>query len=149
MVYQWKAIAAYKIEAQQAGQELERITDKHNGLTPEIIVDESRADTAVLHNCFDWNDETAAESWRKQQARQLVASLVTVEIDGQKPAEPVRAFIHVQGNYTAANVVVKTKEFADEMLAQARNDFDNYRRKYSVLAELSELFRTADEVFTQ
>jgi hypothetical protein len=149
MVYQWKSTAMYKVDAQRAGAELERITRDRLALTPEIIVDESREESAALHNCFEWNDEAAAESWRKQQARQIVDSLVTVEVDGQTTPEPVRAFVHIHGNYTPIDIVVKTKEHAAEMLAQAQRDFSCYRRKYSVLTELAQMFKVADEVFNQ
>ncbi len=57
MVYQWKPTANFKIDAQTAGDELERIASMREKLTPEVIVDESRPEAAILHPCFDWNDE--------------------------------------------------------------------------------------------
>ena len=136
------------MDAQEAGRELERIRNEKQSLTPEIIVDESRPESAALHHCFDWDDETAAESWRKQQARHLVNSLVTVSTDGEEIPEPTRAYVHVSNEYRPVDVVIKTKDYKDEMLEQAKCDFEIYQRKYAVLEQLTDLFKIGNELFT-
>ncbi len=133
----------YKVDAQTAGEELERIANKGE-LTPQNIVDESRSEDAVLHGCFDWNDETAATSWRKQQARTLIDNLVTVEVCGEATPETTRAFVHIQGNYKPMSVVVTAKEYSDEMLEKALRELRMFQNKYSTLKQLADVFASID-----
>jgi len=58
------------------GEELTRILDEHGDhVSPREIVEEASAPGNPLHGYFDWNNRTAAESWRAQQARSLVNSV--------------------------------------------------------------------------
>jgi len=139
MVYQWKTPGFYKVDAQTAGAELERISAQ-GSLTPQNVVDESRSETAVLHNCFDWNDATAAESYRQVQAREIVRNIITVNIDGEPLKGPVRAFVSIQGNYEPMGVVIKTKDYQEEMLSKALRELRSFQNKYAGLSELSEVF---------
>jgi len=62
--------------AQMYGEELTRILDKRNGhVSPREIVAEASVPGNPLHGYFDWNNRTAAESWRVQQARSLANSI--------------------------------------------------------------------------
>lgn len=73
MVYKWKIPGVIPVDAQTAGEELQRIYQEKGGLNPSDIVEESRHDSAPLHPCFEWDDETAAEKYRQTQAMQLCA----------------------------------------------------------------------------
>lgn len=143
--YQWRTPGYFKLDAQIAGDELERISNS-KPLTPENIVDESRSETAVLHNCFDWNDKTAAESYRQVQAREIVRNIVTVSVDGAEVAESVRAFVSIQGDYKPISVVVKTKDYQDEMLQKALRELQSFQRKYSGLSQLAEVFESINRI---
>ncbi|MFA6917027.1 MAG: hypothetical protein WC222_11560 [Parachlamydiales bacterium] len=78
--YKWKLKGlAKKIDPKEAVTELRRIRDKHEKLTPEVIVEESKNINAVLHNYFDWDNKKAAERWRLDQARHLINN-VEIEI---------------------------------------------------------------------
>ena len=63
MVYEWK-IPKYRLPAQKAGEELERIERKHGVVTPRNVLEESRPGKAILHDLFEWNDSRAAERFR-------------------------------------------------------------------------------------
>jgi hypothetical protein len=62
----------FGIDAQEAGEELERIKQRDGTITAPAVVDEARPDDAVLHPAFNWNDPDAAEKYREIQARQLI-----------------------------------------------------------------------------
>jgi len=143
MIYQWK-LPLYKIDAQAAGEELERITQTHNSLTPDAVVDESRSEDAVLHNCFEWDDQNAAERYREVQAQELIRNIVTVTVNDEEITEPVRAFVSIQNDYKPVNVVVRTKEYSDEMYRKALRDLQAYKRKYAGLEQLAEVFKAID-----
>ena len=67
MIYKWKVAGLMPVDAQTAGEELNRIYTKNGALNPADIVDESRPEDAPLHDCFEWRDDVAAEKYREQQ----------------------------------------------------------------------------------
>ena len=62
----------FGIDAQEAGEELERIKQRDGTIVPAAVVDEARPEDAVLHPAFEWVDPVAAERYREIQARQLI-----------------------------------------------------------------------------
>ena len=94
-IYQFRNGARIKgaVEAQTVGEELDRIRDKHEGLTPQTVVDESTPSDAPLHPCFTWDDAIAANEHRKAEARSIVRS-VRVTYPDKEETEP--AFVHIQ-----------------------------------------------------
>jgi hypothetical protein len=89
------------LDAQIVGEELERIQSVHGVIDPHVVVDESRPEDSALHECFEWQDEIAAEKWRVEQARALVRS---VEIAEDSSGHVGIAFVNVQsaGGYVSA-----------------------------------------------
>lgn len=145
MVYRWKLPGVIPVDAQTAGEELQRICTEHGGLDPADIVDESRDTSAPLHPCFEWNDEVAAEKYRQTQAAQIVRSIVTVEETRSGPQE-VRAFVHVQQKYHPISVVVNSADQMEELLKTALDELQAFRRKYSALSRLAPVIKAIDDV---
>ena len=110
MIYKWKIPGVIPVDAQTAGEELQRIYQEKGGLNPSDIVEESRNDSAPLHPCFEWDDEIAAEKYRQTQAMQIVRSIVTIQESDKKKPQEVRAFVHVQESYHPISVVIGSKE---------------------------------------
>lgn len=81
------------IDANVVGEELERIADKHDGITAQGVVDESTPEDAALHPCFTWDNEIAANEFRKHEARNIVRSVRVVYPD-KTDSEP--AFVHIR-----------------------------------------------------
>lgn len=81
------------VDAQTAGEELERIHAKRGVLQAQDVVQESRPDDAPLHPVFEWRDQVAAENYRVWQARNLIKSVeVVVQDAGQDSRTPV--YVH-------------------------------------------------------
>lgn len=72
------------ITAEMVNNELERIRGKYGAITSTLIVEESRDPRAVLHKCFTWNDEQAAEYYRRQEASRLIRSVVLTKWEKQE-----------------------------------------------------------------
>ena len=72
---------------------LEKIANKNGGLLMvDDVLDEARNPTSILHKHFQWDDDKAAEAYRKMQARQLIQKcVVTIE----KAPDPT-SVAHVQ-----------------------------------------------------
>lgn len=92
MVYEWK-VPKYRLPAQKAGEELERIERKHGVVTPRNVLEESRPGKAILHDLFEWNDSRAAERFRLEQAQEIIGNIAVVHVVQDAPRTPVRAFV--------------------------------------------------------
>jgi hypothetical protein len=153
MVYQWRQ-KRFPVDAQKAGEELERIQTLHGGITAQKVVEESKPKNSVLHKCFEWNDATAAEKYRESQARVLVANIVVVKLeDGQEETEPVRAFINVvdfeepdESKYVTLKTALSNDDYKSQMLQNALKELKSFQQKYKNLKGLSDVFNAIRKV---
>lgn len=145
MVYRWKLPGVIPVDAQTAGEELQRIYEDRGELSPAHIVDESRSGDAPLHPCFEWDNEVAAEKYRQTQAAQIVRSIVTVEETRSGPQE-VRAFVHVQQKYHPISVVVNSADQMEELLKTALDELQAFRQKYNALSQLAPVMEAIKKV---
>lgn len=150
MVYTWK-VSKYTVPAQTAGEELERIEQKHGIVTPGNVLEESRPAQAALHSIFEWNDSAAAERFRLEQAREIIGNIAVVRIIEDQPREPVRAFVNIipadrERGYMSIVKVLSSQEYTRQMLQSALADFLALRKKYGMLTELSDLFEMIDQL---
>ena len=133
------------VKAQEAGEELERVEEKHGGITPKILVNESRPNKAVLHPCFEWNDQVAAESYRESQASQIVRTIkvISIDNDGVKSRSPAYVSVLKQDSDNGAREYVNTvralsnEEMKRQVLADALAQLEGFRRRYEHLRELA------------
>lgn len=145
--YKWKTPGFYKVSAQAAGEELERIKTANGELTANGIVDASRPKTAILHSIFSWNDTEAAEKWREQQARNMTDNLVTVCVIGSTREQvPVRAFVHLQNDYKPISVVTSSEDLTDQMLRNAMRELKSFEFKYKTLTQLAKVMEAIDKL---
>lgn len=154
MVYEWKY--PLKVDAQSAGEELARIENVHGELTPEMVVDESRDENAVLHPCFEWNDSVAAELYRREQARRIIGNII---IKVESPAIPeggkitvTRAFVDVsesvKGKFVNIKTALNNDDYKRRILLNAKTELLCFKAKYSTYQELCGVFNAIDEFIT-
>lgn len=136
MVYKYKLDGLYPVQAQTAGEEIERIYHKRGQCDAADVVDESRPESAVLHPCFEWNDPVAAELWREQQARGIINCIVTVAEAKSGETVEVRAFPHVADTYRPLDVALKSVDMETEMKESALREFLAFKRKLDVYKSL-------------
>lgn len=133
--YGWADGLHHKTNAAAAAVELERIR-KERGLTATAVIEESRPETAPLHNEFEWNDETAANKFRLDQARHLIRDVLVVRA-GEKP---VPMFVHVKndgnsGNYIPVTTLVQHTDMYDIAVQEAQLYLQSARdRLFGLLA---------------
>lgn len=150
MVYEYKVPYA-KVSAQEAGEELARIECEHGGLTPELVVDASREESAPLHPVFEWNDRKAAERYRIVQAGSLIRN-VTVKIDEVPRMEPVRAFVNVapvrkrKGVFVSVKTAMDDADSRETVIARALAELEKVKEKYKNLQELAGIFAEIDRL---
>ena len=143
MTYQWKVPGIMPVDAQTAGNELQRIYERDGVIEPETVVAESQTPSAPLHSCFEWDDEKAAHKYRITQAQTIIRSIVVVE-EATQPE--TRAFVNVQREYHPVSVVVRNPEKREILLQNALNELRWFERKYNTLQELSNVFAAIKEV---
>lgn len=147
MVYSWKY--NMKVPAEKAGKEMERIERKHGEVTPENVLEESRAEGATLHNLFEWDDTVAAEKYRLNQAGLIIRNLtVTIETVETKPT--MRAYVNVsddtKGRFISITNAMSNEDTREIVLRNALAELKEFRKKYSDLQELSEVFSAIDKI---
>ena len=146
---------SWPVDAQEAGDELERIREENGGqLRPEGVLLAASDPESVLHPCFLWDESKAAQQYRLGQASNLIRSIRVLVIrqdedTGEDMKEPVRAFIRVipenadKAAYLPRAVVAQTPT----LLNQAINDAISYLRyAESRLAEFRSLRKENDSI---
>lgn len=144
------------VKAQVAGEYLEKLEEENGSLTAELVLEESRAETATLHNCFDWNDSTAAEKYRVEQARYILRNIIKVlvqnptdEVTDQSTEVTVRAFVNVsedkKGRYVAIETALRNENSRECILKRALTELRSFQNKYSIYAELTDVCKAIDD----
>lgn len=112
------------ISANVAGAELDRLNKKHNGLTPECVLDSAKAKTSPLHPVFEWDDSKAGREYRLDQARKLIRNVYTVRPDDT--IEHMFIHTHMAGDGDGAGGVYRP-------IADIVADVDLYKNAWSLL----------------
>lgn len=151
MIYKWKegARLPVSVDAQKAGEELERIRTKHNGrLEPEWVVHNAKSPRNPLHDLFEWDDNVAAQNYRVDQARQVIRS-VEVVVEEAPELKPTRAFVSVVQErsraYTSVSHAMSDEDLRKQVLVQAFMELEAWRKRYAELIELAGVFAAIDQ----
>jgi hypothetical protein len=129
--------------------ELEAVRAKHGRLTPAHVVEDARPADHPLHDRFDWDNRTAGESWRRQQASELIRS---VRVMYREPTEDdagadVRAYHAVRRDadheYVPVDEVAGDPMLTALVLNDMRREWLAFQRRYGHMVEFVELVREA------
>lgn len=125
---------------------LQAIYDENGRLTPALVVDAARAKNHPLHSRFDWDNRSAAESWRREQASQLIRSVKVVyhKADTEQRLE-VRAFHAISGPdgnvYEPNEKVVADPLLRAMVLRDMERDWKQMKARYSDFEEFWSLIQ--------
>lgn len=140
--FEWRISGIYKASADVAGKVCEQLATSDGGLTPAALVDASRDENAPLHNEFEWNDDVAAEGYRKVQAGGIIRNLCITVQRGNGEVVRDRSFVITPGGesrYTTLDNALSRDDWNKALLKQAHNDMLNFVAKYRRLSELSQV----------
>ena len=132
------------------GQELERLQEKHNGLTAAVVVSVAQNADSPLHSAFEWDDSVAAHEYRVTQARYILRSIVIKQVD--KEEKQTRAFIVVRETEEKGSIYLDTvtvfsnTELRVQALNRAMKELESFRKKYADLEELADVLSAIDNV---
>lgn len=122
---------------------LQTIYDQRGALTPQMVVDVARPEDHPLHMSFDWDDATAGEAWRREQARKLIGSVKIAyrPASGKKPERLGRAYHSVPGEgsfaYRSAGDIAADPALRAVVLAEMEREWKALRARYEGFAEFS------------
>jgi len=145
-------------KAEQFAEErkvLEAIARENNGLLMvDDVLNVAKDPTSVLHKHFQWDDDKAAESWRKHQARQLIQK-VTVTIE-KAPDVHIRAFVslstdqHDGGGYRMTANVLSNEHLKGQLLHDMQLALVKWKKQVNLLdTETEEILNRLEEIVTR
>lgn len=144
--YTWLAGSRHKVDAETAGRVCEEL-EQTGGLTAERLVDVSRPEDAPLHKEFEWDDNKAAELYRRSQGRALIRHLVSVEVDEKGKEYQERVIFHVpsENTYMTKEAVIRNTEALASLKKQAFREMISFKAKYKRIKEFQPIFDAMDE----
>lgn len=152
-----------KAPAQLVGQELDALQQANGGrLTARIVVEAARPIESPLHPILEWDDVRAAEMYREDQARHVLASIRIVQprTDPRQAPTMIHAYVSltedVGGEQQRAYVpVARMFEDADllkqavERAAAELRSFEDRYAEFEAIARAARQAREAIEKATQ
>lgn len=126
-----------------------KVYDELQGLgdsvKPVDIVEAAKDENSELHKCFEWDDSEAARKYRLQQARILVMNLVIIESEHKEEPQQIRVmYTSNKGGYKPTKLIVQQKDEYEALLERAKAELKAFKKKYSMLVELNEIFELID-----
>lgn len=149
--YEWKRNMA--IPAQKVGEQIERLEKRHGEVTARVLLDDARNEKSCLHRLFEWDDAKAAENYRLRQATFIIQNL-TVKVQDSETPKNIRAYVNIKSTMTNSNsgvfvnvlTAMNNEEMRRSVLLNAMRELLTYRKKYSDLVELQEVFEAIGNV---
>lgn len=96
--YEWSEMGEVRYAKLTTPEKLAAELKRFNGpdgFKPHQIVEAARAKGSYFHQFFEWDDKKAAENYRVQQARALIASIRIITDDDPDALPRARAFYSV------------------------------------------------------
>ena len=151
MKYKWKRMIK-GLSPQIAGEQIAKIIQANNGhIKPVDVVESAKPVRSPLHNTFDWNDRSAAEKYRVEQAKYILRQLVIVRI--QEDDEPIiiRAFVSVRDEddspvYTSIDRAAQNPEEWEYVINQAYEELQAWKEKYRTLRQFETVFEAIESL---
>lgn len=141
MRYAWNR--ARSVHPQEFGEIVEVLSEGNGGVCPAwALVDEARPDESVLHRMFEWNDWTAAEAYRREQARHHLRELRVVKEtdDGEEHVQALVHIIRLDGDrpvegYRLTSMIVRCRDEYQQMMDEALSGLRAWQRRYRHISE--------------
>lgn len=130
---------------------LQQIYDAHGKLTPNLVVEAARNPTHPLHSRFEWDNTTAAEKYRLEQARGLIRLVRVRYINREGEPATIRSFHSVrapEGGYTYQPLdnIIENPAITKIILAEMRRDWHTLKRRYERFEEFLAMIKQDPDI---
>ena len=143
--FSWHPTYRPKADAQAVGEELERIRQRDGSITVDSALNEARSIHSPLHPLCTWDDDIAAENWRRDEIRRAIRSIKVITPE----SDDYRAYVHcanpdpgTQGYYQRVEIAVQNIDEYELVFKAAASRIGEAQRA------LGELKRVAERVTT-
>lgn len=150
-------ISSIDLRAEQIRAALAAVAARNNNLlNPTHVVEAARDPTSVLHGEFEWDDSEAAAAYRLAQAGALIRrvkftivrpdpqtraiSMATTRVYQSRPSQRTAS-----AGYEPVEQIMADPVKRSELIDQVMNELVAYRRRYSNLLALSEIWSAIDD----
>lgn len=135
----------FKADPEKVWREIQQIGDQY---TPQDVLEYARDPQTELHKCFDWDNTTAAEKWRRQQARWVCNSLVVTVIKEEQPSREYRIIQHdtEERVYRPVVLTVHNKEQYGRLLDMAKRELKAFKERYAEIVELRNVIEEIERI---
>lgn len=149
--YRFADGAVHKVDAGAVGEACEKIEREYGTCTPQRLLDYSLDPLSPLHNEFDWDDSIAAEKWRLEQARLLIAHVRIIYADDESERKEYkeRGFVSSPGRqhaYVSMNTALSNEVYKKHLLEQAKRECMCFIAKYRRLQELAGVITEMEKI---
>ncbi len=128
------------VSAEIVGSEIERITERDGVVKTTVLLDEARPYDSPLHPIPEWDDQIAAEEYRKNQIRRLVRAVrveVQTETAGKKVDAPVVIHSPHGGGYYSPDAIKNDIDLFESALSSALAKLRSAQSAVSTLERLA------------
>jgi len=133
------------VESQEIGEELSKLKSKDGKLHTKAVVNAARKRSSPLHKHFEWDDNIAGDKYRIWQARHLIGAIVVI-YDHTEHSGYFQLRVEHEG-YRTLESVLSNEDLYQQLVAQAKTDFESYERRYKEIRELAPIFKKTRRVF--
>ena len=151
MIYEWGK-RRFSVPAQEVGEAIDYLRNANGGVCPpSALVEEARPKASPLHPLFTWDNKTAAESWRRQEARQVINAVVMID---ERTEEVRPAFLHItlteddelREGYAPFDVVLSDEDSRRQVIDEALRYLNGFKRRFAHLSEFRPVLDVIDEL---
>lgn len=130
-------------------------------LDPALVVETARDESSILHNEFEWDDDSAAEHYRLAQAGALIRRVKFTVIKNNSETKTIdigttRVYQSRQSKrrgetrgYETVQDIMKSPEKRDELIQQVLREMMAYRKRYADLIALSDVWAAIDDAVAE
>lgn len=138
--------------AQRVGEALTEIKNRTKGakFNSGTVLNAARDRKNYLHQFFEWNNTVAADKYRKDQARELIACIDIIDTADKKRAPAFISLITRTGReYHTVKEVLSSSSLAALMLKQLEAEMENMEVRLMQYAEIAQAVRHARELIAE
>ena len=163
--YSYKPGFNYKCSPQVVGETLDRLAESAE-VTAQSFLDISRPEDSPTHGIFEWDDAIAAEKYRLGIASCVIRSIDVTRVQVEDETSEVsiveakeesqtykRAYVNVNksagfqpAKFVPIDQAMSNADMRKQVLQNALDELNAYKRKYFMLSELAKVFDAISEV---
>ena len=145
-------------------EELQKIYDSNNQVTPTLVVDTARNANNPLHQHFEWDNDIAGEKYRQVQAAEMIRSIRITAVKPDGSTIKVRQYIlanhtnndedetieeEIKGRYLSVQTIANDKHLSEAARQQMLHDWQHMQERYDGFYEFTELIRSTARKYEQ